>query len=201
MKRYTLVVLMLCFAFVLVTWGEYGRPVLHDNAASLTNALPLSMGTWQGRDLIVREQVKQILETENILMRRYRSDEGKEVLLTIVYYRNGRVAFHMPESCTSGQGASVIGRRYELLKLKHGGEVPLVTFVTQGNKGESDVKYFYLAGGIKTGSYALLRFAMIRNALTKGSTDCAMIKVSGRGKDVLDAFLQELCTHLPSSWQ
>ncbi len=60
--------------------------------------IPLDIGEWRGKEIPIDKQTKDILETNSVLIREYTNSKDDAISLAIVYYKDSRIAFHLPES-------------------------------------------------------------------------------------------------------
>ncbi len=140
--------------------------------------LPLEIEGWRGKALPVERQVKDILETEEVTACRYVNGAGDAVLVNIVYYPDGGVALHLPESCLSGQGSLITERSRE--DIPGARPFSAVRLLTRTDAGDQVVIYYFQAGKRKTGSYLELRWQMLKNRLFSGRGGGALVEYVAR---------------------
>jgi EpsI family protein len=143
----------------------------HKTAADISN-IPMTIGDWKSEDVPVYDETRNVLETDAILMRNYHN-AGKQVLLAVVYYRDSRVALHLPESCYTGQGSQIVERGREKI-----GNFYANRFLLEGNKGNKMVMYYFLTGNYITGSYGSMRLKMMQNRILGKDTGCALVRLT-----------------------
>jgi len=140
--------------------------------------IPLEFGSWKGIDIPVEDEVCDILETESILMREYMNKNLEKVWFTVVYYQNTRVGFHLPESCSTGQGSFIVERGVERINLDDGKIIEVNKNVLKGDKGNRIMLYFFKTEGLITPSYKNLRFQRVLNKIKHKSNSAALVKFS-----------------------
>jgi EpsI family protein len=161
----------LLLGFLGVTYAFEHRSTEQSGTVDIF-ALPSTVGHWQATEVPVDDNIKNVLETQSVLMRDY-SDGINTVLLTIVYYNDSRVALHLPESCYTGQGSEVVGKGKENM-----GDFTANKFLLEGNKGNKLVLYYFETGSVRTDSYAAMRLAMLKSRLTGNDHGCALVRLS-----------------------
>jgi EpsI family protein len=178
-KRCRIVVLLLAAAAALTT-------ILTMTEATATapadlERLPLEIGDFVGADIPVEQEVKDILETPNVLMRDYVSRDGVRVALAIVYYEQYRVYFHMPEGCMVGRGSLIVANEKE--NIHAGTNAPPLEankLVLKKHDGSEYVYYFFVSGDLVTPSYPLMRLHLMMEHLRRRRTGTAMVRFSTR---------------------
>jgi len=139
-------------------------------------ALPLDFDDWSGKELEVDREVKDILQTDNILIREYINSSGKVITLTIVYYRNSRTAFHLPESCLLGHGSRLTEKKVASLLDKSGKPFRVNELeIRQGTK-EHIVLYYFETGKFRTSSYFDFRKKILLGKLKGNNTSGALVR-------------------------
>jgi len=166
------------------------------------NKLPLSIAGWSGKSFPVSERILRILETEYILDRDYVNQEGKHVLLSIVYYPDNKIGFHNPEACNTGEGSKIIEKDVlPIGKLDSGLKANrLILERTQGNKV---ILYFFVSGEYVTHDYLKFRLHMMKQQMWFRRPSGAQVQVhSVVGSDlkttisVMEDFIRNLAPHL-----
>lgn len=164
--------------------------------------LPLQTGGWSGKEIPVEEGVNAILETDAVLMRQY--ERGKDIIIVaIVFYKDSRIALHLPESCLSGKGSILTERATERVVLSSGEEFLTTKIVTKNDSFSNYILYYFEAEGTRTNSYQLLRWQMMLNKLRKQSSSGALIRISTpfvkdeeRAEKTVKEFLSEFTPHI-----
>jgi len=123
--------------------------------------LPLEIGQWKGKDLPVEQNIRDILETNMVMIREYFNKSGVGIVVAVVYYKDSRVALHLPESCLLGFG-SVLTER-SLLEINIPGEKNFFAnrLQIENSLGKYSVLYFYQAKDFFTASYYKFRLRML----------------------------------------
>ena len=161
--------------------------------------LPMQIGEWSAEDIKVEDKIKDILETESVLMRRYTNAQGDNVVLTIVYYNDNRVEFHLPERCSVGQGSDVIASKIDYAALNNGEQLPYKLLTVDNYSGSQLLAYFFQSEDYFTYDYIKLKFRMILNKLLGRPNSGTLIKCAvssnydqQKSKLILDTFINDL---------
>jgi EpsI family protein len=171
--------------------------------------IPLEIGRWQGEDIPLENLIYEILETTSIIQRTYRTLNGQDVLLSIVYYPETKVDFHAPEACLAGQGVEIQKLPKSINILYGGREITLNVnqLIWKHDTVEKLVFYCYKAGSFLGRSYIKLRFNLAANKFTNAGKSGSLIRVSTRIQDsdiekaseILNDFLTQLYPYLVRS--
>ena len=187
--RFLILVVILVIFSAIAGWIQYGQPKTKTDID--LSVIPLKIGEWRAEEFLVDKKTKDILETESVLMRRY--SRGKEsVVLAIVYYKDSRVALHLPESCFSGQGSQIVKRELEPISIPGLDSFSANKLILEGNKGNLVALYFFQTGKMMTHSYQAMRWKMILNKLKSKSNSGALIRFSAD----IDKNPEETCATL-----
>ena len=204
--RYVILTCILGLTALLVSFLSYG--VYNESEAGMRaiNKIPLEFGKWQGRDVLLENQVYEILETKSIIYRTYRSESGKDVFLSIVYYAETKVDLHTPEACLGGKGIFVDKTKKTISLTTHGQltQLHLNQLVRKQKTHEELIYYFYKAGRFVGENYIKLRFSLAMNRFTNQEKSGALIRVSTpvsagdvqKSSDILVDFIAELYPYL-----
>ncbi|MFH1413964.1 MAG: exosortase C-terminal domain/associated protein EpsI [Candidatus Omnitrophota bacterium] len=158
--------------------------------------IPLNVRGWVGREEKIENNVKEILETESVLIREYKKAD-KSVWISLVYYKESRVALHLPESCSIGQGSFITDKDKMRISIP-GEDFYANKFVLKGDKGNQVVIYYFETENMKTSSYMAMRWQNMLNKLKFGRNTSALIRFSASTKEsseettmILKEFIEE----------
>ncbi|MEN6626768.1 MAG: exosortase C-terminal domain/associated protein EpsI [Candidatus Sumerlaeia bacterium] len=137
--------------------------------------LPLELGRWIGREVVVEEYVYQILETRDVVERSYADPtRAKPVHLAVVYSPDNRRVAHPPELCYTGSGWEVNDKRIVQVE----GLPPMVRLVISHGLQKDLVFYCYKSGPDFIASYYEQQFNIVRNYIARRSTASALVRFS-----------------------
>jgi EpsI family protein len=175
--RYLIVLslLLLTSIYVLFNFFSSSQSLLAE-----VEEIPLSIANWSGEKIAIDKEIFDILGTNSVIMREYKSKEGQIVWLSIVYYPDNRVGFHHPESCYGGVGYTIIDDRVEAIKIQ--GKKPCIIQAKilhyRRNDKEKLIIYFFEAKDFITSSYLKLRKRMMLNQIKFKRHSGAMVRFS-----------------------
>ncbi len=160
----------------------------NNKSTALLTDLPLIIGDFTGEELQVEESIKDILETPNVLMRNYASPDNVLINLSVVYYEQYRVYFHMPEGCMTGQGSVIVASERADMSALDGKNQPIIAnkLVLKQVEGNEQVFYFFIAGDLITASYPRMRLHLMMEHVKRRPTGAALVRFSTRTNGVSD---------------
>lgn len=139
--------------------------------------IPINIGAWSGIEYPVEEYVIRILETEDILYRKYSSALLGDVFLSIVFSEDNRKIVHPPEVCYSGGGWDVTATR-SLIKQFAGKKVGIKELLIEQGTSKQVVWYFLKAGERLTNNYHSQQLRVGINMLLGKKGHAALIRFS-----------------------
>ena len=185
-----MVVLLLGLAGA-VGWSLYFKDYKQRDTVDIRR-LPNTIGAWEASDLPMTEEEYAILETRNVVARKYTHSDGRHVYLLIVYSQNNRKVSHPPEVCYIGGGVTILDRGIESVT------VPALNFVIDVNKlllSKGNTKqialYWFKIGNTFTPSYWKQQLTIAIKNLLGHSAGSALIRVSVTVEDDDNKAIQE----------
>ena len=171
--RYVIVIILLAAAAALVMPLRLQRRGTRTEVS--INNVPLSIDGWQAEDFEVLEETEDILETSAIILRTYHKGPRK-LFFSVVYYRRSRVAMHLPESCSVGQGEFIASRKV----IRPAGLEPMSAhqIVLGRDEGGEVIVYYFETEGLRTASYRSLRWNMVLRKLARKTSGAALVRFS-----------------------
>lgn len=139
------------------------------------SGLPAEIGpyTQDGPDFEISDYVKRVLQSSEILQRRYRSSEGWPIDVTIVYAGTTRRSLHFPEVCLVGQGFEIRNQGTRPIGFDF---VAKSLVLVKGNQQQA-VLYWFKTGDYFTGNFFANSWYWAKNQLSFGAPTSAMIKI------------------------
>ena len=177
------IIVLLLLSLTLVGLLHLWAPV-ETAPTCVLKAFPLVIGEWRGEDQPFEneEWVYSILETRDLLMRKYTNPQGESVLLFIVYSAARRRAFHPPEICYVGTGGKLLYKGLEDIEIAKPGEEPSAFRINKlvvGYKENTLVAwYWFSAGGRMTDSYYRQQLYILWNKMMRRECGGSLIRVS-----------------------
>jgi len=125
-------------------------------ATGTLQAIPLTLGDWQGTDYRMDSRVYEILGTEEVISRSYRHADGERTSMVIVMAQQARRRSHPPEQCLRGEGYHIAGwsDRTVVVPLGTGSrEIPVRELILERSGRTRISWYFFKSGDRVTTSY------------------------------------------------
>jgi len=143
------------------------------------SGLPVQISEWNGKDLAVDERTYKILETRNVLTRKYTNPGNEDVYLYIVVSEINRKVAHPPEVCYTGDGIEILEKN-QLQFYVPGLEDSLSvnSFVSRKDGMESLVFYWFKAGDRFTTHYIAQQAKVIWNQIMGKNSTAALIRLT-----------------------
>ena len=169
-----LAAVVLLAASAVASWRLH-RPAEAAGAARLAQ-VPVRIGSWSGRDLEVTARHRAQLETDDVLLRRYR-DGALEALACVAVAGPAQKAAHPPEVCYRGQGWRIEAAESATVALS-GRPVPLQELVIAREDERHLVWSWYRVGGDETGSWWREQWLSLRARLAGRDVPAALLRFS-----------------------
>lgn len=202
--RYVILIIILIIFSLSTIWLQVNQPK-HKTDVDISK-IPLNVGDWKGEEILVDRQTKDVLETDSVLMRRYVNIKNNERIdLAVVYYKNNRIAFHLPESCLLGHGSRLTNREIEKINLPNGKNFYATKLSIKNDVTNNLVVYYFESGTLRSSSYLSFRWQILLNKLRGRSTSGALVRFSifsigdnsQNNLDTLKEFISEIEIVLP----
>ncbi len=132
-------------------------------------SFPFTVGEWKGTNLEVTEKEYRILETRNLILRKYTNTRGENIFLFIIYSETNRSVFHPPEVCLIGSGLTILDKQQEKEVSK---------LYVEKNGSKELVLYCYKAGNFYTSNYYLQQAYLALHQIFGKRIPGATIRVS-----------------------
>lgn len=193
-KKYWLVVGLLTAAIIYrhLLWPGTSAP---PDRVGL-GEIPHRIGQWQGVDQALEDRILEVLGLDAYLQRQYLDHQGHALWLYIGYYLHQRQGkgIHSPKHCYPGAGWSIVEKGVEEIPLKDR-DRPLIRahrIVFQREGTRQVVLYWFQSTDRIVHSEYAQRFYMVLDAMLRGRTDGALVKVSAPVQDDADSTLERL---------
>ena len=194
---------MLIVAFTLIQWVKFSIANPDDQLAAAPVDIPIELGSWQGKEFPVSDDVYEILETDSVFLREYRDREGYPVVLAIVFANKIRGAFHPPEICYAGSGLELAGKEVEAIDLADGTSLKANKLLLKSAPRQEVVTawYWYTAGEQATPSFYRQQLHLLKDLLLQKPLKGMLVRVSVQehsevGKAKAYQFMQDFGAYL-----
>ncbi len=164
--------------------------------------IPLYIDSWEGEDISVNERTYEILETRDVIFRKYEklnslnNDSEKladiPVYLCIVFSKSNRAVTHPPEVCYKGSGFSIEEKKAELIQFPDSQLIVANRLLIQKENHKQVVLYWYKAGNRYTPNYYKQQFNIITQQIMGMKIKSALIRFSIQFDDDNDRSVEYL---------
>jgi EpsI family protein len=172
--------------------------------ASSLAAVPFEVGPWYGRnDPPLDADVLAVLRADEYLLRTYARAEGPPVGLYVAFYASQQTGatIHSPLNCLPGSGWEPIERVRLRVTLPGGTAAFINRYIVQKGTDRQAVFYWFQSRGRVVASEYASRVRLVRDALTSGRGDGALVRVTvplrGRADEANGAALRFIDTLYP----
>ncbi len=179
-NRFIIAFLLIAIAAFIVNYLSYNTYNKSEDGIEAIKGIPMEFGRWHGENVRLDESIYELLETKSIIHRKYYSDSGNEVFLSIVYHSETKVNFHGPEQCLGAQGIP-LEKSLKRISFKDGEktvEISLNRLIQKQYGRESLFYYFFKAGQFMGPNYIKLRLHLAINKFTDKKKSGSLIRAS-----------------------
>lgn len=174
--QYWALVAILAVASVIVGATYYAPPIPQRGLTAAS--IPKDISGWYGSDTEVTDSVIRILETKDIIMRKYHKG-GRELAMAVVFAMSNRKVSHPPEQCYRAEGRELQSMRTDWFETREGRRVYGKSLVISSPAGYEAVFYWYKAGNMNTGNFFMQQFYVILgNLMGQRGTRVGLIRLS-----------------------
>lgn len=142
---------------------------------------PLEIDGWQGkREYISEEILAELWSDDYVKVTFSRPDRpGQHIFLLIPYYayQKTRHTAHAPQSCLLGGGWVLSGTQDRQVAVSGSENINIRTMLLQKGKSHLVAGYFFLGRGRVVVNPWMNKFYLLWDALSKGRTDGALVRV------------------------
>ena len=205
-NRYLLTFFIIALSAFFVNYLDYGTYHNAEAGIQAIKGIPMEFGRWHGENVLLEESIYELLETKSIIHRKYYSENGNEVFLSIVYHPETKVNFHGPEQCLGAQGIP-LEKSLDRISFKNGDKTVEINLnrLIQEQYGKKSLIYFFFKTGEFIGpNYTKLRLNLALNKFTNKKKSGSLIRISTpvsddntqKAANVLTGFVKELYPYL-----
>lgn len=205
-NRYLIIFLAIALSAFFVNYLDYGTYQNAEAGIQAIKGIPMEFGRWNGENVLLEERIYELLETKSIIHRKYYSENGNEVFLSIVYHPDTKVNFHGPEQCLGAQGIP-LEKSLDRISFKNGDKTVEINLnrLMQKQYGKKSLIYFFFKTGEFIGpNYIKLRLNLAINKFTNKKKSGSLIRISTpvsddntqKAANVLTGFIKELYPYL-----
>ena len=155
-----------------------------ENSVNL-EMVPYKIGSWEGMDIPLSQDVYEILETDDVLFREYRDKSDYPVLVAIVFSDSKRASFHPPEICYIGGGSELMGKNFEKLVFEDGSTLNTTKLVIKSSDHFTTAWYWFMVGDKKIASYYWQQLSMLPSLFNSKQLQGSMVRISVNTNDEL----------------
>jgi len=161
-----------------ISWASFFRQYSQRETVNI-HLFPKDIGGWTSREIPINDHDYEILETKNAFSRIYRSGQGEEIMLFIIYSQNNRKVSHPPEICYTGSGATILNETRINFDLGNGGGyLGVDRFALEQRGRKLMIYYWFKVGNSFTPNYWKQQMWIALKTLFGQPASSAMIRLS-----------------------
>ncbi|MBI4343735.1 MAG: EpsI family protein [Candidatus Omnitrophica bacterium] len=145
--------------------------------AAAGGGMPSALPGWQVEALPADARSLQLLETDDVILAKYRLGEQPPVWLVQVAGFGNRAAFHPPELCFVGSNFEVLARGPLTVDV-HGRPRRLMRLVVGRGKDRMEAWYWFTAGERVTPSYYRQQLWLVADTLRGRPASGTLVRIS-----------------------
>jgi EpsI family protein len=204
-RVYSSLVLLLMVT-VLVSWRYYFYDYQTPDTINI-KYLPKTVDNWTSQELPIDKIDLSVLETNNVLMRRYTDPKGRHVYLYLAYSQFSPKVANSPEVAYEGSNISIIDKGKKNIIIASSNLLFRVNWLLLDNNENQQMAYYWFkVGGIYTHSYWKQRVLAAFNNIWGKKIGNALIRVSTdiddeHQKEAINILNEFSCLIIPQLYQ
>jgi EpsI family protein len=173
--RFSLVAVLLAVSAVLLRTRSQENVPPHKSL----NAFPITISSWQGRDVSMPPGVLEKLGSGEFLLRDYFDPSQASVNLFIAFFPSQRAGdtIHSPKNCLPGAGWQPVESAHRLIETVGGQEAAVNRYILEKGLDRAVVLYWYQSHGRLTPSEYWAKFYLVSDAIRMSRSDGALVRV------------------------
>jgi EpsI family protein len=178
------VVVLLVISIALILKIQANSAQVLENSVDM-EMVPYKIDSWEGMDIPITQDVYEILETDDILLREYRDESNYPVMLLIVFSDSKRASFHPPEICYIGGGSELMAKESDELVFDDNSTLSTTKLLVKSEDYFTTVWYWFVVGDRKIGNYYWQQFSMLPSLFSSKKLRSSMVRISVYTNDAL----------------
>ncbi|MBU1043270.1 MAG: EpsI family protein [Candidatus Omnitrophica bacterium] len=206
MDKKFLIIIGLLFFGVIGTM-VFKLPEIDSSSDARIANIPMQIGEYSGTDIELKDEIYEMLETKNIVMRLYDKQSQPPILFYLIFAKATHKTSDPPENCLQGDGYSVLNKAKISIPINIENKEFNLTAnkLIAGKPGENKLYlYWFLAGNEFQDSYFKQRLKLISAFLKRKPLSGGQIRISidienndeNQALVRLESFIQQIIPHL-----
>ena len=176
-KSYLFIILLFIVS-TAISWQLYFQVYSQKDTVSI-HAFPRTIAGWSAEEIMISQQDKAILETDNVFVRHYTNPQGEGVYLFIVYSQNNRKVSHPPEVCYTGSGATIVNNVHDSFSTGSSlGEIKVNRVTVEQGRERQIFFYWFKVGDTFTPNYWKQQGLIALKSFLGQPSSSALIRIS-----------------------
>lgn len=144
-------------------------------------SFPTQLGTWQGTDVSIDDETRQVLGPGDFLLRVYEDQQTEEpaVDLFIAYFPSQRAGdtIHSPKNCLPGAGWTPVQSSRMTLSMPNHRTFPVNRYVIAKGDARQLVLYWYWAHNRGVASEYWAKYYLVADSIRMNRSDGSLIRL------------------------
>lgn len=145
------------------------------------SAMPMQLGDWVGREIVLSDRVRQLLGDGEFLQRIYsRSPDEPTIDFFAAYFATQRTGntVHSPQNCLPGAGWTPVSAGRRPLRQPDGKSVIVNRYIIAKGLDRMLVLYWYQSHGRVVASEYWAKIYLVLDAMRMNRSDGALVRVT-----------------------
>ncbi|MBI4846013.1 MAG: EpsI family protein [Candidatus Omnitrophica bacterium] len=205
MKRFIIIIFILLLALVFTVFLQTKFKEASKMKASMD--LPSEINGYKAQDIKLDDKVYAILETDQVIMRRYEKQDAAPIIFYFVFSPNRARASDPPEVCLIGEGNMIQEKTTTGLIIASEGKdfkLRVNKLIVEKDGRKELVLYWYYAGSEVTHDYFRHQAKLLFKNLLFQSPGCGMVRLyipilggdENSAMEALNEFLNAVFPHI-----
>jgi len=175
-KKIIVSILVMGLAALILWFGFYYNVEFYNR--EFAHSIPQVIDGMKSLEIPMDQKTIDILETSDIMFRKYEKENTVPVYFCVIYSQNNRKVAHPPELCLSGGGSVVESKEQVNFGTPVKDNFDAQKLVVAHSSSKWMYLYWYKSGRFYSSNYLLQQFLAAVTQLIHRKSSCALIRLS-----------------------
>ena len=175
-KKVIVSICVMGLASLILWFGFYYNVEFYNR--EFAQSIPQVIDGMKSLEIPMDQKTIDILETSDVMFRKYEKDDMIPVYFCVIYSQNNRKVAHPPELCLSGGGSIVELKEQVNFDTPVKNNFDAKKLVVAHSNSKWMYLYWYKSGKFYSSNYLLQQFLAAVTQLVHRKSSCALIRLS-----------------------